>query len=249
MKFVNNWTVDIVLAQGATQCELDLPDGDYRLTLSDSPALPTRWEIVVAEVTAGTATLTRGQEGTVDQPWAEGSVMYCSVTAGVLSGLFARVGALESAATTTAQQIADLLARVEALESGGGDGGITITSDPGSSGGISGYSENNGAGAISPAGATVYPAGNATPGAVGEILDLAWSGDWPFYEALQLRVRGNSTDWPDTASLPFSALTIGTTEFLRANLADAGSGDGNRIFSWSVASDPFTAGENAIVFS
>lgn len=244
MKFVNNWTVDIVLAQGATQCELDLPDGDYRLTLSDSLSLPTRWEIVVAEVAAGTATLVRAQEGTADQPWAEGSIMYCSVTAGVLSGLFARVGALESAATTTVQQIADLLARVEALESSGGDAGITITSDSSSSGGKSGYSADSSVGAISPPGASVYPGGEAVPGAVGEILSLVWT-----LGELELTVRGDSDNWPNVASLPFTALTIGATEYLRANLEYVGYSPVSRTFVWDPVSDPFVDGENSIVFS
>ncbi len=116
MNFVNNWLVDIVLDQGATQCELDLPDGDYRLTLSDHIAVQTRWEVVGAVVVAGTATLTRAQEGTTDQPWAEGSVIYGSLTAGLLAELFTRIGSLESSAASTGLQIADLLARVTALE-------------------------------------------------------------------------------------------------------------------------------------
>ena len=101
MNFVNNWSRDITLAAGATALALDLPDGEYRLTISDG----SRWEIVGATVTEGQAQLTRGLEGTTDQDWPAGSVMYISVTAGFLVQL--------------QQQIADLLARVAALEAGG----------------------------------------------------------------------------------------------------------------------------------
>lgn len=249
MNYVNNWLVDIVLAEGATECALDLPDGTYRLTLSDHIAIQTRWEIVAAVVVDGVATLTRAQEGTTDQPWAEGSVIYCSVTAGAMTDISTRLVALESFASTAAAQITDLITRVEALEAAALPDGIIITSDAAGNGGIAGYSANNGAGSISPAGASVYPDGEAAPGAVGEILDLAWSDDWPFYGVLQLRVQGDDTDWPDVASLPFDVLTIGSTEYLRTNLADAGSGTGNRIFTWTVASDPFVDGANAVAFT
>ncbi len=105
MNYVNNWLRDITLEQGATSCPLDLPDGEYRLTLADAAAGATRWEIVDAVVAAGSATLTRAREGTADQDWPTGSVIYSSVTAGFLVQL--------------QQQIADLLARVAALEAGG----------------------------------------------------------------------------------------------------------------------------------
>ena len=105
MNYVNNWLRAIDLEQGATSCPLDLPDGEYRLTLADAAAGATRWEIVQAVVASGMATLSRGLEGTEDQAWPVGSVIYSSVTAGFLVQL--------------QQQIADLLARVAALEAGG----------------------------------------------------------------------------------------------------------------------------------
>lgn len=89
MNFVNNWSRPVTLAAGATTLALDLPDGSYRLTLADSAAAPTRWEIIDATVAASTATLTRAQEGTSDQAWPEGSVIYCSLTAGTLAQLAA----------------------------------------------------------------------------------------------------------------------------------------------------------------
>lgn len=93
MNYVNNWLRAIDLEQGATSCPLDLPDGEYRLTLADAAAGATRWEIVDAVVAAGSATLTRAREGTADQDWPTGSVIYCSVTAEALEQMSAGGGA------------------------------------------------------------------------------------------------------------------------------------------------------------
>lgn len=90
---------------------IDLPDGTYLVTFADGLPSATRWEIVRAEVAGGVATLSRGQEGTDDQGWPEGSVMYISVTAGFLEELL-----LSRAAQQL--QIADLAVRVAALEGG-----------------------------------------------------------------------------------------------------------------------------------
>lgn len=86
--FVNNFWAEVSLAQGATSLALALPDGSYVLTLSDAlGAEATVWEVVLAEVASGTATLTRAQEGTDDLEWPEGSFVYCSLTAGFLDDL------------------------------------------------------------------------------------------------------------------------------------------------------------------
>lgn len=95
MTYVNNYSEPVTLAPGATTLALALPDGDYRLTLSDAER--TRWEIVLATVSAGSATLTRAQEGTADQDWPAGSVIYCDLTAGVLNDMLARLAAAEAA--------------------------------------------------------------------------------------------------------------------------------------------------------
>lgn len=84
MNFVNNYLEPITLAQGATSVTLNLPDGEYVLTLADSTTPPTRHEIVHATVTGGMAVLSRAQEGTLDQAWDQGSVIYCGVTAETL---------------------------------------------------------------------------------------------------------------------------------------------------------------------
>lgn len=87
MNYVNNWLREITLEQGATSCPLDLPDGEYRLTLADAAAGATRWEIVDAVVVSGSAALTRAVEGTTDQSWPAGSVIYCGLTAATLAAL------------------------------------------------------------------------------------------------------------------------------------------------------------------
>ena len=85
--YVNNYLEPVTLALGATTLDLSLPDGDYLLTLTDSQTAPTRWEIVQAVVVSGTATLTRAQEGTTDQLWSSGSVIYCALTAGAIGAM------------------------------------------------------------------------------------------------------------------------------------------------------------------
>lgn len=110
MKFANNWIQEITLAPGVTSVAMDLPDGSYRLTLSDA-SIATRWEIVGAVVVAGTATLTRALEGTTDQDWPDGSLIYSSITAGLLADVFA--------------QLADLQQRIATLESTTPDNALT----------------------------------------------------------------------------------------------------------------------------
>jgi hypothetical protein len=94
MAYINNYLEPIELAQGATSAALNLPDGEYRLTLSD--AARANWEIVDAVVTTGSATLTRAREGTTDQAWPAGSVIYCAVTAEKLNELVATVQRLDA---------------------------------------------------------------------------------------------------------------------------------------------------------
>lgn len=115
MNFLNNWSAALELAQGQLQGALPLPDGTYRLTLTDSRAAPTRWEFIDADVVAGQADLVRGLEGSTDQDWPAGSVIYLAVTAGVLADLF--------------EQLATLQARVTALESGGAPSNVLTDAD------------------------------------------------------------------------------------------------------------------------
>jgi hypothetical protein len=110
MNFINNWQQAIELAADATSIALALPDGDYVLMISNAlGAQASLWEVVAASVADGTATLVRGQEATVVRAWPAGSVIYCPLTAGQLSSMFAQLEA-------QASSLVDLQARVYALE-------------------------------------------------------------------------------------------------------------------------------------
>lgn len=243
MQFINNWSQPVTLAAGITTLALDLPDGEYRLTLADSQFTPAHWEIVAATVVGGTATLARGLEGTADQDWPTDSIIYCSVTAGLLTDLLSRLAALEVDQANNVEALAGLDARVAALEPAPG---IVVTSPDG---GMLGYSVFNSFGGISPAGATIFPDGRTAIGGIGEITELAFSSDYPYYGALQLRVRGTSSDWPNVAALPFDTLTIGATTFAKTDLSAAGAGDGDVVFAWYGSTGPFIAGDNAVAFA
>jgi hypothetical protein len=97
MNFVNNWSRGITLAAGATSCALDLPDGEYRLVVSDAAGAAI--EVVSADVLDGVANLTRAQEGTADAEWPAGSKVGCSLTAATLLGLFAAIAELQARVT------------------------------------------------------------------------------------------------------------------------------------------------------
>jgi hypothetical protein len=110
MNFINNYAQQVQLALGAQALALDLPDGSYRLTLSDGRGqAATRWEYLQATVTDGVASLQRGAEGSIDQDWPAGSWIYCSVTAGVLAELYSQLDSLGAYAD-------ELNARLTALE-------------------------------------------------------------------------------------------------------------------------------------
>lgn len=111
LNFVNNWQSSVELAQGATTAALELPDGEYRITLADAAGqAATRWEIIGAAVADGVATLERGLEGTANQDWPEGSIAYVGITAGALQAM--------QQATADARAVAD-----EALVQAGAAGG------------------------------------------------------------------------------------------------------------------------------
>ncbi|MCC4261083.1 hypothetical protein LL270_10500 [Pseudomonas aestusnigri] len=96
MQFANNYLQPITLTAAADTVALSLADGTYRLTIADSATGATRWEIVDAEVMGGSATLTRGREGTEAQLWPLGSVIYCALTADTLQSILTRLDALEA---------------------------------------------------------------------------------------------------------------------------------------------------------
>jgi len=144
MRFENNYLQQLTLPAGATSAALALPDGEYVLTLAEG-LVSTRWEIVRAVVAGGTATLTRGQEGTDDQLWPQGSVIYCGLTAGTLANMLQRLPELGV--------LDDIIARLEELESpeaGGGDNQFTILTGSVTSGDYSyiGFDATDGVGQI-----------------------------------------------------------------------------------------------------
>ena len=96
MNYINNFNRPITLGAAATTVALDLPDGTFRLCISN--AARTQLEVLDAAVTSGAAALTRGLEGTTAQEWPEGSSVYASVTAGMLAGFGGGGGALISGA-------------------------------------------------------------------------------------------------------------------------------------------------------
>jgi len=235
MNFVNNYMQPLALAQGALSAELSLPDGEYTLTLADSTSVATRWEVLTATVVSGIAALERGLEGTDDQPWPEGSVIYQAVTAGVLAGL--------------QQQIADLTARVTALEpvvplhpgeliAGNAFGGYAY-----------GYSPD-GLSSISPIGeigegSTVIPGGTPAVDAEGEILELVWYNTSAPY--LRLAYRDPTAGTPVPA---FDSFTLAGFVFAADDAAVYGGFEGGTAaLQWPCATNPLPEGKHSFSFS
>lgn len=119
MNYINNWRYQLAGIFSPGQAALPIPavaldrlalvEGvEYVLTLAANlnPETADETEIIRVAGSASGYTVQRGQEGTQEQAWPQGTHIYCDVTAGALNNLIAQVSALT--------------ARVEALESGGG---------------------------------------------------------------------------------------------------------------------------------
>lgn len=91
ISFVDNWLRPLQLTAAQVEVELDLPDGQYVLTVADSETAATRWEILAAMVESGQATLLRQSA----QEWAAGSVIYCSMNSTILAQIFSAQEALD----------------------------------------------------------------------------------------------------------------------------------------------------------
>jgi hypothetical protein len=242
MNFINNWQRPIVLPIDAVSAPLDLPDGTFRLTVTDSLSLPTRWEVLTATVATGVASIARGAEATAAQEWPDGSAIYCAITAGVLGDLAQQLASSVSSINALTATVSALASRVSALENPG-----AFFIQAGADEWV-GYSANAGIGAIT-AGASVYPGVIVQPGDLGEILEIWWSDGDPIYDGVQLRVRCASTEFQTPASLPFSTLKIGQVVFDKADLSSAGYGGGGQVFQWySVSVNPFALGNNVLTF-
>lgn len=238
MNFVNNWSQALTLAASDTSCALGLPDGVYRLTLTDSATKATAWEIVAATVSSGIATLTRGREGTTARDWKAGSVIYCALTAGLLGDLFTAVGQV-----STLQQALEVLDdRVLALE-----GGISVTSEFKSNQwyGFTLYSGDYAypLGKVKPSGATTIPGGKANPGAAGELLGLVWNTQ---FKNLVITIRGT---YASKAELPFTSFKIGSQQYNLSDFRDLNTLNGAVSTFKSVADNPLPAGSLKVSFS
>jgi len=200
MDFINNWLRSITLSADATECPLDLPDGEYLLTLSDSVgATAKRWEIISASVYSGTGYLSRAMEGTTAQDWPAGSQIYCSLTAGTLGELYSALRDTNARVTRTQGMVATLeQART---------GGILVVSEQSQyQSDVFGYAmegaTSSGAqGYIAPAGASVIPGAAPAQGQDGELLYLLW------YESGALRIRFRGT-YESLDAFPFQQITI-----------------------------------------
>jgi len=234
MNFINNWMQPVTLAAGETALELDLADGAYRLTITDSATTPTRWEIVGATVGGGTAALARGLEGTLDQDWPAGSFIYAGLTAGMLGELYQRIASLE--------------ARVTELEP---STGLKITSA--NSGNAWGYAVRllPGApfGSLDPAEISVTPGWEAGQEVSAQLLVLAWL-DEGSYQYLMLSFASPPGA---PAELPFTHMQIGDKVFLAADAYVQGGGGADSInATWENAdtvANPLPAGVHSLSFT
>ena len=186
MNFVNNWSQALALASGATSCALDLPDGTYRLTLTDSASQATVWEIVDAVVENKAANLTRARESTVARAWPSGSIIYCAVTAGVMAAISQQNEYLASV-------VADLQARMDALE-----GGSIILTSANQDFYRYGYWRDI-LGALNPPFASTIKDASPVDGASGELLIMTWEDG-----QLINRIRGQYSN----TTLPFKSISI-----------------------------------------
>ena len=243
MDFINNWQRPIVLPIDAVSAAIELPDGTFRLTVTDSLSSPTRWEVLTATVASGVASLARGAESTSAQEWPDGSAIYCAITAGVLGDFTQELASALDGLSDLTATVDALSARVLSLEN---PGAFFVQSVAGEFGG---YSAIFSLGAITE-GASVYPGITVLPDDLGEILEIWWTDGNPLYGGVQLRVRCAASEFLTVAELPFSTLTIGETVFDKADLSSGGYGGGGQVFQWySVSENPFVVGNNVLRFS
>ncbi|WP_278439592.1 hypothetical protein [Pseudomonas oryzihabitans] len=238
MNFLNNWSQPITLGADVTSCPLGLPDGDYRLTIADSATKATAWEIVDASVSGGTAALYRAQEGTQTREWKAGSVIYCSITAAMLSLLFEG----QASITSLSARIVELEGRVNALE-----GGIALTSElkNGEYYGFTIYTNDYAypAGAISPSGASTIPGAAAAPGADGELMGIIWNSQ---FQNLIITIRGS---YASKADLPFASFKIGSQQYNISSFGNLNQLNGAVSCFVKVLDNPLPEGTHKISFS
>jgi len=113
LSFIDNWLRPLQLAAAQVEAELDLPDGLYVLTISDSSSSATRWEVFAAQVELGLGVLDRDDP----QEWGEGSVVYCSVSSRVLDVVFSSLAAHSGRLETLENETSGPLVIIDELAS------------------------------------------------------------------------------------------------------------------------------------
>lgn len=89
LNFLDNFIVPLELPGGQeeVQTSLDLPDGEYILTMADNTVSPTRYEIVFAWSEDGITWIWRDPDMGLAE-WPEGSVIFCGINSYVLQEIF-----------------------------------------------------------------------------------------------------------------------------------------------------------------
>lgn len=237
--FINNWQREIELSAGANSVALDLPDGDYLLVISDAlGAAATVWEVVRALVVSGTASLTRGQEGTTAEDWEAGSFIYCSLTAGQLTQLYETTAGLGT-------QLSSLSDRVTALEMAGiPPGSVRVTAglfeiEPPSSYLLGWFEETIGEGYTG----SIMPASLDIPG-VG-VTNLAYLAIYADSGITNLEVAFHGNVSVSTIA-SVTAEGIGTLAIGDASVQYQGIFDRTLVY-WGIGSHDWAEGEQRIV--
>ena len=93
LSFSDNFIHPITLPAGEeyVDAQLDLPNGHYLLTVTDSSDNPSRYEIIDVIMIGGTADIWRPHMPPDDAGWPEGSFVFCSVNAAVLERIFSEI--------------------------------------------------------------------------------------------------------------------------------------------------------------
>lgn len=228
-RFSNNWLRPIELAQAAIYADLDLPDGTYRLTLTNAER--SLIEYIDATVLGGGAELARGLEGSTAQAWPEGSVVFCGLTAATLGDLLVQVQSLAGSVTNQSMQIADLTARIQALE----PPGVTLTITVGLSGDyVAGF--GSAMGSCSPSTITLPGGATAT------VSSVRFFADTPLL--FSLIFVGN---FPPSLIAAVDVQGVGRLEFA-ANTYAANEQDGstwNTVLKWETPSSDWFASAGA----
>ena len=89
LNFLDNFIAPLELPGGQeeVQTSLDLPDGEYILTMANNTASPTRYEVVFAWSEDGITWIWR-DPGMGLAEWPEGSVIFCGINSHVLQEIF-----------------------------------------------------------------------------------------------------------------------------------------------------------------